>query len=257
MIHLFWLMISLTWRDRYPKKIFFITDMLSSMLDVIFYYFTSEAFGRAFLSHNYFQYVIWGEIVIAIPMALFLSSTKALRSSLIEGTWEILLMNPSPIYKILFRLQWGEYFREGCRLCLMVGLASILGAQFHFQDVLKAMILIILSSPLFWNLGLLSVSLFVYTGRGLGAVQHLSHFATILAGVYFPLTVFPSWLLYSSLVLSPWTWLIEASRKEIFDYKIAFIFMGASLILGFLGPWVFSKGLKNLAKTGRRLQLIN
>ena len=257
MIHLLWLSLTLMWRDRYPKKFFLITDILTSLIDTVFYYFTSEAFGKAFGSQNYFQYVIWGELVLALPMMVFLASTKALRSSLIEGTWEILLTSPQSMTKILWNLSLGDFLREAIRLIVVILFSISLGA--HFAPILsaKAFFIVLFSVPLFWNLGLIGAALFIYTGRGLSATQHLRQLATIFAGVYFPLTVFPTWLAQLSSWISPWTWLVETSRQETFDnFNIAGIF-GLSMIFIFVGPWFLKMALGQLSKSGRRLALLN
>ncbi len=256
MIHLLWLTLTLTWRDRYPKKFFLMTDILTSLIDTIFYYFTSETFGRAFGSQNYFQYVIWGELIMALPMTLFLSSTKVLRSCLIEGTWEILLTNPHSMAKLFWTLSLGDFFREILRLGVVALFAVSLGARFAVLLSAKALLLVLFSAPLFWNLGLIGAALFIYTGRGLGVTQHLRQIATILAGVYFPLTVFPNWLSQLSLWLSPWTWLVATSRQEVFDLGSIAALFSISILSIFSGPWFLRIALRELSKSGRRLTLI-
>ncbi len=254
-MHLLWSILNLTSRNRYPRKILLAVGMALTLVDLFFYYFTSKAFGKAFGSQNYFEYIIWGELVVALPINALLSAPRTVRASLLDGTWEILLSHPAPMNKLLFTLSVGEFLHALARVALILVTVHFMGAQFASALLTKAALTITVGMPLFWNLGLVASSAFIVTGRGLSLFQQLGSLATIAAGTYFPLTVLPEWLARLSLAISPLTLMLESTRSPSFDSSSLILLTTLSLVSLALGPWLLQRSLQRLSRTGSRLIL--
>ena len=255
MIRLLWLSLSLTWRERYPRNILFLMDMLTSALDVIFYFFTSEAFGKAFGSQNYFQYVIWGEIATALPVTFMLLPIRSLHSLLIEGSLDIMRTCPRHFWQILLILNYGEISRQLIRIIFILLFAITLGFSINPLLMLKAISLIVISAPLFWSLGILATALFIFSGRGLSAFQQASHVLAVLAGVYFPLHVFPSFVENLTSWFSPMTWLLQSLRSDEIPTSSLILIIVTTPLFVILGLTLLAKSLNHLKRSGKRLLL--
>ena len=134
-------------------------------------------------------------------------------------------------------------------------MAAALGATFESWQLLKAFTLVILSLPLFWNLGLAGVIAFIFSGRGLGTFQQLGHLAAVFAGVYFPLLVFPDWLRLLSRTVSPLTLIVENSRAAQIETGPFVLMIILSISSCFIFPSLLAMATKHLARSGRRLIL--
>ena len=222
MIRLLWLAISKSWLEQFPSRAVYLAELLASALDVLFYYFTAKAFGGALVNllgttvhkFDYFEFIIWNEAVLSLPVAALLAPTRVVRSASMDGTWQILLTAPRTITSILVLLSQADFARQAARMALMIILAVGLGAEFSLQLVATAILLLVIGLPLFTSIGIIAAAAYIRLQRGFGALNHLSHIIMVLAGAYFPLTVLPSWIATLSRALSPWTWFLEGTRLE-------------------------------------------
>ncbi len=259
MIRLLWLSLSKSWQEQFPGRGAIVAELIASVLDVLLYYFTSKALGTVvlneFQNQNYFEYVLWGEVLLALPTAAFLSFTRSIRSAVNDGTWEILLMAPRPLAETLFVLSQGDLVRQICRGLLVLGMGIALGADFSLSQLATGAVLLVFSLPLFLALGLIAAAGFLRLERGFGALSHLSHVLPILAGVYFPISVLPTWLSESSRLLSPWTWLLEGSRGKTSVFEVSLALLVGAIVIGLPAFKLFSLAIKHQKKNGHRLIL--
>ena len=257
MIHFVLNLFLISARNRYPKKILIFLDLFVTILDFTFYYFTSQAFGNYFgetlKNQRYFHFVLFGEIAIAIPLAALYGSTRTLKSSLTDGTFEILLTNSRSFSRILFELSVGDLVVAVIRVFILGGLGIIMGLNLSLELIGKLITLTLISFPFFWCLGLVGCVSFFFFGRGLGIFQQLGHLIALLAGVFFPITVFPSWLMEISRSLSPFTQIVTCVRSEENILSTILTFFILSIVSVYLIPRLFDYSLNFAKRSGVRL----
>ena len=162
---------------------------------------------------NYFAYV-----VIGIAFIGYLNISSSVFSGLLEagensGTLEAILLTPAKIYLLAFANSFWSFIFTTAHVLIYL----LLGVIFFGLDLPRVnipvllLVLFICSIPLFL-LGVISSALTLATKQS-GFINLLSGRAgKFLAGVYFPIGIFPAWLAKLTLLL-PLTQGLEAIRK--------------------------------------------
>lgn len=255
MIRLLWLSLTKSWQEQFPTRTVYVAEILTSILDVLFYYFTSESIGKllfgASQTKSYFEYVVWNEALISIPVICLVVFTKSVRSSHFDSTWEILLTAPRKLSSILLLLSQADIYRSAFRSILILVFAALLGAKFSSTQVFTGIFLLIISLPLFLALGIFASGLYIRFERGFGAITHGAQLLSVFAGTYFPISVFPVWLQKMSVNISPWTWLIQGSENANLVYAVYFII--ATVVIVPVSIATFNSAIQKQKQSGRRL----
>ncbi|MBT3583356.1 MAG: ABC transporter permease [Halobacteriovoraceae bacterium] len=250
----------LNFKDNYYQKIALFSELVASLLGLTIYWYTSKAFAPAIAETltkyhtNYFTFMVIGEVFLYFPIYFMEGFSRKLRMSMADGTFETLLSLPvSPIKtNIVIGIQ--GIARELARLTLFITLAALcFGLRFDPLYFAQGLLLQIAYLPVFLGLGLLISSVVMITGRGNGLVAFLNTGASLLAGGYFPIEVFPNIVQKLALKLSPFTAILQSTREiligklDLNDFLTPVIW---SVILLPSGIYLFKWAIINFKRKG-------
>jgi len=263
MIQLLRLFIRRNLRDTYGNGWFALTEVLSVAAALIIYWYTAQAFGASFKSvsgsadWDYFSYVVWGEALLTVPMMLMTGVERSLIAAVNDGTFELFLTVRRPTPLIFTFSALGMVPKEAFRALLsLVAAAVFFRLQFNARALIPVLLIEMISIPVFLGLGLMLASLILLFGRGSGVVHQLGMLLMILAGTYFPVSLFPESVVFISRHLSPFTYLLSNLRGILAGEAVDTVqLIGVFLLLGVasmgLGWFTFMMGLRRLRHQGR------
>jgi ABC-2 type transport system permease protein len=121
--------------------------------------------------------------------------SAALRSEQLMGTLESLLTTPTSsqtiqVGSVLFDLIFIP-LRMGL---LLLMLALVFGLNLDVGGVPQSLVLLAFFMPFVWGLGILAAAITLTFMRGAGVVGLATGALTLVAGLYFPLSLLPNWL---------------------------------------------------------------
>jgi ABC-2 type transport system permease protein len=245
----------------------FLLQILGIFFGVASFYFLSRLFGSALVPQleqyggDYFSFVLIG-LAFNNYMGLSLSSfASSIRDGQMTGTLEIMLLSPTRLSTILFSSSIYDYLMTTINVVvyLLLG-ALVFGFNISQANYLTAIVVLILSIASFSGIGIISAAIVMVIKRGDPIAWILSGTSTLLAGVYYPITVLPGWLAPLSRVL-PMTYSLDAMRLamlkgySIFEVRYdIFILLGFSLVLTPMAFLIFRKALKLAKREGSLIQ---
>jgi hypothetical protein len=211
--------IRLNLKETFYYKFFYIFEMISVLISLILYYYTSEAFSapvNTYLSKyntNYFSYIVLGEIFLFLPLFYLESPLRQVKNSIHQGVFDTFRSLPiSPMKFILFLSNMGV-IRIFYRIILTLGIALFFPVfTFSFHEIGWLVLLQLLIIPFCLGLGFLILSILLVTGRGNAALGYLSTMMAFFSGALFPVEVLPKWLAEGVLPYFPITIFLENSR---------------------------------------------
>ena len=120
----------------YPSRLSVFSELFSILFSLFIYWFTAKALEPAIQSHpatqlafegSFFSFVIWGEVFITTPLAIFQSSSRFINQSIGDGSWEQLTILPNGPLKPIFLASLAAASHE-----LLTSFITVLFATFLF-----------------------------------------------------------------------------------------------------------------------------
>jgi ABC-2 type transport system permease protein len=231
------------------------------------FYFLSRLFGGALVPQleqyggDYFSFVLIG-LAFSGYLGLSLSNfAQSIREGQMMGTLEIMLLSPTRLSTILLSSSLWSYLLTTLNVVvyIVVG-ALVFGFSVSQANFLTAIVVLVLSIASFSGIGILSAAVVLVVKKGDPVAWLFGGASSLLAGVYYPITVLPNWLEPLSRVL-PLTYALDAMRlamlKGVSLYEVRFdilVLLGFSLILTPLSFLAFRQALKWAKKEGSLIQ---
>jgi ABC-2 type transport system permease protein len=204
-------------------------------------------------------YLVVGALFWGFMSVLFEEVSNSITWERWEGTIEYTFM--APIRRIthltgmcLFAILYGM-----CRTTIV-----LLAVVFFFDlsidpgRILTALVVLFTGSPAFMGLGLIAAILpLLSPERGAQATHIIQGWILLVSGVYYSVSVLPSWLQPLSMI-SPGTYALEAARAallkgagipELLPQLLILLLIGVVLIP--LGLWIFSLAEQYAMRTGK------
>ena len=245
----------------------FAMQFLGIFLSVATFYFLSQLFGSAVAPQleayggDYFAFVLIG-IAFSGYMGFSLSSfAQSIRQGQVMGTLEIMLLSPTRLSTILLSSSLWSCLLTTLRVVvyLLVG-ALIFGASLGQANVLAALVVLALSITSFAGIGILSAALVLLLKKGDPVAWIFGGVSSLLAGVYYPISVLPTWLEPLSRFL-PLTYALDGMRLAILRgyslYQIRLdllVLLAFTLVLTPLALFIFRQALKRAKMEGSLAQ---
>ena len=164
---------------------------------------------------DYFSFVLIG---IALSDFLFVSVStfaKEVRQAQMIGTFEAMLVTPTPISTILFSSYLYTFLSSLSRIMLYFVIGWLF---FDFQANPEYLLLfiftIIVSILPFLGIGLISAAFIIVFKQGSPVTWLVGTFSGLLAGVMYPVAVLPDWVQSVSNII-PLTYGLEAVRMVL------------------------------------------
>lgn len=251
-------------RERFPRRIVVLGEMLSMAFTLTVYWYTGVAFGSGGMNRfleggfpDYFHYIIWNDIALSLPLVVLSGTHIAIRDSHAQGALETFLTLPISRWRLVLMLQAPYLFQTLGRSLLTLGVAALL---FDFKcsvlGWLGIFLLQLIAIPLFHGIGLLYAGFFLSYGRGEGLLSLFQSLGALIGGAYFPPTLFPRWVQEVAAIISPFNLLLDQSRA-IYSRGLAPLLtsatlqlLGAGLLLIPIAYFFFQWGLNRVCRRG-------
>ncbi len=254
-----WQFVHLDLRQSYFKRYFIIVELISLFLTILIYHYTAKAFvpkagsGLNFFGEDFFSFLFWGDLVLRIPQSFFFSPVNNLKQAIAESTFEPMILHTRSEQLIFLSLSVMQIFRELITVIVMIAIAVIF-FDLHIPPagLLKMVLLTLAFTPVYVSIGIMMAALIFRLEKGEGILYLFSNCLAILAGMYFPVEVFPEFIQKIGLYLSPYSYFLRTAR-EYFSGKS----LDSSLIIVFvlgLAAYVFSIFLMKQVYLGKRIR---
>jgi ABC-2 type transport system permease protein len=251
-------------KNQYSRKVSHILEIVSIVISLFVYFYISKAFSSSVddaissFGGSYFDYVVFGEIFMMLPLYFLDAPYKKIKSSIVEGSFDIYLSLPITLNRLIFILCSWNLVQVLKRVILTFLIASLFfDFSMNYASLPQLIILQIVSILPFLGLGLCVSCLILFFGRGESALGYLNTIISISAGSFFPLSVLPQWLQDSSRLLSPFTILLENSRYilnsplGLMDFsKVVFVLLVWGCFI-FLGRYLLKRAINSYRKNGK------
>ncbi|OUR96689.1 hypothetical protein A9Q84_10120 [Halobacteriovorax marinus] len=258
--------LKLSFKNQYDHKLSHLVEVISVFISLFIYFYVSKAFGAPVEGEllkykvDYFSYVVFGEIFISLPLFFLVGPFFKLKSLALDGSLETYLSLPISLNRFILVLSFWNFAQSLKRVGLTFLIAVLFfGMQFEMLTLLKLLIIVIVSTPIFLGIGLsLCYFLFVY-GRGGSLIGYVNTFVAISSGSFFPLAVMPSWFSEFCLNVSPFTLFLESARSlyaHTLSHELFLIVIVKLLLWGMflpIGRLCISLGINFYRKSGRPL----
>ncbi len=256
-------MFQVSLKNQYTRRLSHFAEVISILVGLTVYYYISAAFDNGLSKEanpfegRYFDYVVFGEIFMMLPLYFLDAPYQKLKSSIMEGTFLVYIGLPIGLNKlILIFSSWNLVQTLKRVLLTLLFSITIFGLNFEIISLVKIVLLQIVSIFVFLGLGLCLSCLLLFFGRGAGAIGYLNTFVAISAGSFFPLSVLPEWLASAFRAFSPFTLMLESSRllnrgaltNKDFLRTIAFLALWGIVFL--IGRKLFALGIRYYRKNG-------
>ena len=248
-------------------RLHFLMQLVGIFFSVSTFYFLSLLLGSAFVPQleeyggDYFSFVLIG-LAFSGYMGLSLSSfAQSVREGQVMGTLEIMLLSPTRLSAILISSSLWSYMLTTVRVVVyLVFGALVFGFSLNQANFLTALVVLLLSITSFSGIGILSAAFVLLLKKGDPVTWLFGGVSTLLAGVYYPISVLPDWLEPLSRFL-PLTYALDAMRLAMLQghsiYELRFdilVLLGFTFVLTPLAFMIFRKALKRAKMEGSLIQ---
>ncbi|MGC8631075.1 MAG: ABC transporter permease [Thermoprotei archaeon] len=193
------------------------------LLPVFSYYFIGVMYKSAVAPSlqayggSYVSFMVVGVAFQGYVSSAFTTLATRIRNEQLMGTLEYVLMSPTRLSSFLFYNAAWAFLLNSINAVLILGLGvTVLGVNFSRADIPAAILALILAIMSNMGLGMASAGVIMVTKQGDPISFLFTAVSNLLSGVFFPISVLPSWLRTLSYLL-PLTWSLEAIRYALLD----------------------------------------
>lgn len=202
-------------------RLSFLLQFIGMFLAVATFYFLSRVIGGGMTGSleeyggDYFSFVLLG-LALSAYMTLGLQTfSSSIREGQMMGTLEVMLLSPTKLNLILFSsAAWAYVFDTFKVLILLIFGVFIFGASFGQANIPATLVILVLSIVSFASIGMISAAFTIVLKKGDPIAWAIAGLSTLLSGVFYPVSVLPSWLQGLSHVL-PLTYALNAIRHAM------------------------------------------
>ena len=251
----------------YPSKWIFLISISTGLFTPLFYWYTSQAFIPNFQFNGqhitYFEFVMSGEILLFLPLSIITNMIQSCKTSLYDQSFHHFILSKDSYVSSQISHIFSYLLLDLPKWFILILFAIFLSPNlFTSGSFVLALLFSISCVPLFYGIGLLSISVLIRFGRGQGLITLFFSFLATLSGLYFPIHVFPNWLTQLISHISPIDFLLSQGRSILFQTLpssqftslLFFLFIWSTLFL-ILGAFSVHKSIYAYRKKGAQLYL--
>ena len=204
-------------------KLQFVFQFLQIFFSVAVIYFIGRMLAEAGSSSllqkyrtDYFSFALVGLAINSYLRGGMEGITNEVRQTMNQGVLEALCAPPIDYTWLLLCSSLWQFAFETVRVAFYFLIAiAVFGMRLHGANWIGAGVSLILTASIFLMLGIMSCSIPVLVKRGDPIYWVFSRATSLLAGVMFPVSVFPRWLQIVAFCF-PLTHSLEAMRQCLF-----------------------------------------
>jgi ABC-2 type transport system permease protein len=198
-------------------RVRFVTQLLSAFFSLtLFYYISRLVRVGAFESPDaYYAFVVVGLISLQVLNSTLMTPPNSIRQQLVAGTFERIVLSPfgavagvasSLVFPFVYALTTG---------LAMLGFASLVfDVPVEWATAPLVIPLAVLGALSFAPFGLLLLAVVLVVKEALGGATFIVAAISLIAGLYFPVTLLPDWIEWTSDV-QPFTPALDLMRNAL------------------------------------------
>ena len=223
-------------------KIPYLLGWLRNLFTLLPFFFIAKLLGKgvpllAESGGDYFSFVLIGIVTRHFLGQSLSSFSKSFFSEQAGGTLEAMLLTPTRLPLLFVMISLWDFFASLVTVTFYLLLGIFLfGVHISWSSLPSACLILLFTTVVFYSIGILSTSFLLIFKRGDPFELIFGGLSSLLGGVYFPVSLLPSWLQKCSLFL-PITYALKAFRRTLLQ--------GVSL--NQLGPEMMVLGLMAVA----------
>lgn len=202
-------------------KLSFFFQFFGIFLSILTFYFISVMIGDSSIPSlevyggDYFSFVLVG---LGLELYIFTSIntfSDNIRIGQMMGTLEYMMVTPTEVYTIILSSSLWSFFYATIQVVVLLLLGVfVFGLDFTYFNLLGALIILVLSIISLSSLGIISASFIMIFKQGDPINWVFTSLSSLFGGVFFPITVLPSYLQFFSYLL-PITYALNGMRKAL------------------------------------------
>jgi ABC-2 type transport system permease protein len=201
-------------------KFEFFLRLFFMFFNILTYYFVAKLIGTAGMKYlepyggDYFSFVLIGIAFSGYLMVSLRGFSESVRDEQMMGTLEAMLVTPTDASAIITLSTLWSFIFASFRVLLYLVIGVLLGVSLAGANVLAALIILGLTIVCFSSIGILSASFIMIFKRGDPINMLFMSTSELFGGVFFPISVLPSWLQTVSHLL-PMTYSLNGMRHAL------------------------------------------
>lgn len=202
-------------------KLSSLLQLLGIFLETSLFYFLAKLVGIAALPFlkayggDYFSFVLIGVAFYEYLGVGLGSFPQSIRGEQVIGTLEAMLATQTKASVIILASSLWDFILTSFRVLIYLLIGTFLfGVDLGKANILSALIILALTILSFSSFGVISASFIMVFKRGDPIRWMISNISELLGGVYYPITILPSWLQVLSRLL-PLTYSLNAMRHAL------------------------------------------
>jgi ABC-2 type transport system permease protein len=213
-----WAFLKRDFRIETSYRLSFLLSLASIFFATSVFYFLGKIVDPSVVgdtSQDYFSFVIIG-IAFSSYLRTGLSAfSETLREEQMIGTLEAMLATPTGYTAvIIYSSLWRFVFTSVTAFLYLLMGALFFGLSLGHANIPPALLLLVLTVISYSSLGILAACFIMVFKRGDPINWVVGNLSTLLAGVYYPLTVMPGWM-QGLAKLFPLTWSLQGLRLAL------------------------------------------
>jgi ABC-2 type transport system permease protein len=182
----------------------------------LFYYISRLVSVETFASpDDYFAFAVIGIITLQVVNATLLAPPAAMRQELVAGTFERLAVSPfGPVNGVISMLLFPLVQTLIIVAVTLAFAAAVFGLDLEWPSALLAAPVGILAALSFAPFGIAVLALVTVMKQAAATTSWIVAAMSLIAGLYFPVTLLPDWIQWSSDV-QPLTPAVELMRNVL------------------------------------------
>ena len=227
-----------------------LTQLFSVLFSLaVFYYISRLLMVNTFDSpDSYFAFVVVGLVILSVTQSTLVLSAS-LRSELVAGTFERILLSPlGPVRGALSMVVFPMVLALFTGFWTLVVAAAVFGLHLHWATVALALPVGFAAALSFSSIAMLIAAMVVVFKQSPG-VNMLISLIALASGFYFPISLLPSWIRWVSEV-QPFTPAVNLMRHYLVGMPLpdaaglyALKLIGFVVVLLPLSTWALSRGI--------------
>lgn len=197
----------------------FITTFFTTAVSLTLFYYVSRLVrsDRVGSPDDYYAFVVVGIIIFAVLTSTLTMPVATLRAELMAGTFERMVLSPfGPVRAVMSLMLFPLLLALVSSVLSLVYAGLVFGLDLRWPEALAGLPLALLGALAFAPFGLLMTAAVVIFKQTNAGATFIITGVTLLAGIYFPVSLLPDWIEWASEV-QPFTPAVDLLRHFLVD----------------------------------------
>jgi ABC-2 type transport system permease protein len=197
----------------------FVTTFFTTAVSLTLFYYVSRLVNsdRVGSPDDYYAFVVVGIIIFGVLTSTLTIPVATLRAELMAGTFERMVLSPfGPVRGVMSLMLFPLLLALATSILSLAFAGVVFGLELRGPEAVAGLPVALLGALAFAPFGLLMTAAVVTFKQTNAGATFIITGVTLLAGVYFPVTLLPNWIEWASEV-QPFTPAVDLLRHFLVD----------------------------------------